>query len=141
MTDTMTIGQLANAAGVNVETVRYYQRRGLLRVPNKPPGGHRTYPRDALEQLAFIRRAQQLGFSLEEIKSLLRLSDGTQRRLTLRIAEERRKALVARITELLAMRSGLDRLIRRCKATRTGLCPLIVALKGHGGRSALGSRA
>ena len=131
MTDTMTIGQVANEAGVNVETIRYYQRRGLLKVPYKPPGGHRSYPRAVLEQLAFIRRAQQLGFSLEEIKSLLRLADGKQRRLTIRIAEERRKALAARLAELLDMRSRLDRLIRRCKTKRSGLCPLIAALKGE----------
>jgi MerR family transcriptional regulator, mercuric resistance operon regulatory protein len=140
MAESMTIGQLAKAAGVNVETVRYYQRRGLLKVPHKPPGGRRAYAREILEQLAFIRRAQSLGFSLEEIKSLLRLAEGTQRSLSLRIAQERRDALAARIAELVAMRSALDGLIRKCKATRAGPCPLITALRGHGRSVALAIR-
>src|SRR3954468_16785809 len=72
----MTIGRLAKAAGMNVETIRYYQRRGLLEEPKKPLGGHRRYPPQAVRQLAFIRRAQQLGFSLEEVKALLAFSDG-----------------------------------------------------------------
>ena len=67
----MTIGRLAKEAGVNVETVRYYQRRGLLEEPQKPAGGHRRYQQSTLDRIAFIRRAQALGFSLAEIESLL----------------------------------------------------------------------
>ena len=66
--DAMTIGHLAKEAGVNVETIRYYQRRGLLEEPEKPIGGHRRYPRVALDRIAFIRRAQKLGFSLAEVR-------------------------------------------------------------------------
>ena len=70
------IGALAEAAGVNVETIRYYQRRGLVEEPNKPMGGHRRYSASAVKRVVFIKRAQQLGFTLEEVKALLRLEDG-----------------------------------------------------------------
>src|SRR5688572_7473329 len=74
MQEAMTIGRLAKLAGVNVETVRYYQRRGLLREPSKPAGGQRRYAPAVAQQIGFIRRAQQLGFSLEEVKSLMDLA-------------------------------------------------------------------
>ena len=85
----MTIGRLAQAAGVNVETIRYYQRRGLIGEPHKPPGGHRRYPPGVLQQIAFIRRAQQLGFSLAEVKALLQHGDGKNLRETRAIAERK----------------------------------------------------
>ncbi len=69
----LTIGRLARAAGVHVETVRYYQRRGLISVPPRPTGSVRHYPQTAVGQLRFIKRAQDIGFSLAEIKQLLRL--------------------------------------------------------------------
>jgi len=67
----MTIGVLARAAGVNLETIRYYQRRGLIGTPRKPPGGVRRYDANALAHLGFIKRAQQLGFNLRDIRELL----------------------------------------------------------------------
>ncbi len=72
----MTIGQLAEAAEVNVETVRYYHRRGLLPAPPRPIGGIRRYPAAILTRLRFIRRSQSLGFSLDEVEALLSLQDG-----------------------------------------------------------------
>ena len=69
----LTIGRLAALAGVSVETIRYYQRRGLLAEPRKPLGGHRHYPADVAKRLRFIKRAQTLGFTLEETASLLQL--------------------------------------------------------------------
>lgn len=72
----LTIGRLAAAAGVNVETIRYYQRRGLLDEPNKPFQGYRHYPDDTVKRVRFIKRAQALGFTLEEIAGLLRLDGG-----------------------------------------------------------------
>ena len=71
----VTIGQLASAASVSVETVRYYQRRGLLSEPSKPLGGHRHYPTSATRRLLFIRRAQALGFTLDEVAGLLQLEE------------------------------------------------------------------
>ena len=108
----MTIGRLAKAAGVNVETVRYYQRRGLLREPHKPPGGHRRYSPTVVGQINFIRRAQQLGFSLEEVKSLLELAEAKDCRDARGIAEQKVESLAARIAQLDAMRRELKRLRR-----------------------------
>ena len=71
----LTIGRLAQSAGVNVETIRYYQRVGLLKEPEKPAYGYRHYPPDTVARIRFIKRAQQLGFTLEEISELLSLGD------------------------------------------------------------------
>jgi MerR family mercuric resistance operon transcriptional regulator len=125
----MTIGRLAKAAGVNVETVRYYQRRGLVTEPGKPQGGHRRYPPAALERIAFIRRAQQLGFSLAEVTELLQHSDGKNHRETRRIAERKQASLELHIGQLSAMRKRLKSLIQRSlKADGKGPCPIIEAL-------------
>lgn len=75
MATELTIGKLADAAGVNVETIRYYQRRGLLDEPAKPLGGHRRYPVDMVKRLRFIKRAQALGFTLSEVGGLLTLDE------------------------------------------------------------------
>jgi MerR family mercuric resistance operon transcriptional regulator len=108
---------LAKAAGVNVETIRYYQRRGLIVEPSKPFGGQRRYPAKIAAQLTFIRRAQQLGFSLEEVKTLLRHEDGRGARETRALAERKLEVLDSRITEMTAMRRKLKRLV---EASRTG---------------------
>lgn len=128
----MTIGELARAAGVHVETVRYYQRRGLLAKPAKPPGGRNHYSDTVLEQIGFIRRAQFLGFTLEEIKSMMELGDR-------RCAEGRSFAqmkldeLGARVQEINRMRRELRRLVRKCDANTGGeACPFIRALDGEG---------
>ena len=125
----MTIGRLAKAAGVNVETIRYYQRRGLLAEPHKPQGGHRRYAAAAVERIAFIRRAQQLGFSLAEVKDLLQHSEGTNHRETRRIAERKHASLELHIAQLTRMRKRLKSLIERSvKAAGKGKCPIIGAL-------------
>lgn len=125
----MTIGRLAKAAGVNVETIRYYQRRGLIAEPSKPQGGHRRYPPGATARIAFIRRAQQLGFSLAEVKELLQHSDGSNHRETRRIAERKHASLELHIEQLSGMRKRLKALIQRsAKAGGKGICPIIGAL-------------
>jgi MerR family mercuric resistance operon transcriptional regulator len=111
----MTIGQVAKAAGVNVETVRYYQRRGLIGEPTKPPGGHRRYTETVVGQIGFIRGAQQLGFSLEEVKGLIRLSEGKDSRKVQLLAEGKFTILGARIAQLNTMRRKLKRLIDACR--------------------------
>lgn len=75
-TQASAIGTIARQAGVNVETIRYYQRIGLLREPARPQGGVRRYPPDTVERIRFIKRAQDIGFTLEEVAELLRLNDG-----------------------------------------------------------------
>ena len=132
MSETMTIGRLAKAAGVNVETIRYYQRRGLLVEPRKPPGGHRRYSSMILRQVAFIRRAQQLGFTLEEIGKLLEIGLLDDQVEACRIAEERRAVIHTRAVELDRMRGELDRLIAACRKVKgRGASPLIRALFGE----------
>jgi len=131
MSETMTIGRLAKAAGVNVETIRYYQRRGLLVEPRKPPGGHRRYSSTVLRQVAFIRRAQQLGFTLEEIGKLLEIGLLDDQAAALAIAEQRRLVIDGRANELNRMRAELDRLIDACRKVKgRGPSPLIRALFG-----------
>ena len=125
----MTIGGLAKAAGVNVETVRYYQRRGLINEPHKPFGGQRRYPPLALQQIAFIRRAQNLGFSLAEVKRLLDLSDGRDGRATRLIAESKVESLNLHIGHLQKMRRQLKSLVDKSrKAKARAFCPIIAAL-------------
>ena len=129
MQEAMTIGRLAKAAGVNVETVRYYQRRGLLREPHKPLGGHRRYSAAVVRQIAFIRRAQQLGFSLEEVKSLMELAEASGCRDARGIAERKYESLGVRVAQLNAMRAELKRLIDACKRRARGApCPFIAEL-------------
>ena len=129
MQEGMTIGRLAKAAGVNVETVRYYQRRGLIGEPGKPPGGQRRYSVGVLHQIAFIRRAQQLGFSLEEVRSLLRLAAGRKPRQTRELAERKYEELSGRVAQLNAMIQQLGELIEASRELRgRGADPIIAKL-------------
>jgi MerR family transcriptional regulator, mercuric resistance operon regulatory protein len=128
----MTIAAFARAGGVGVETVRYYQRRGLLRTParsggNALSGGIRRYDEADLQRLRFIRSAQTAGFTLEEIDELLRLDAGLDRTRARELANERLAALEAKIAELQAARASLQRLARACGAKSTGPCPIISA--------------
>jgi MerR family mercuric resistance operon transcriptional regulator len=126
----MTIGTLARAAGVNIETVRYYQRRGLITTPRKPPGGVRRYAHETLAQLRFIKRAQQLGFSLREITELLKLGEGSCAE-TRTLAERKRADIDVRLRDLKAMRATLEKLIRSCRAGVPSHCPIIESLSGE----------
>lgn len=125
----MTIGALAKAAGVNIETVRYYQRRGLLLEPDKPLGGIRRYDRGDLSRLGFIKSAQRLGFSLEEIALLLKLEDGTGCDEARQIAEKKLADLRERIADMQRIENALDRLVHTCEARKGNVsCPLIASL-------------
>jgi MerR family transcriptional regulator, mercuric resistance operon regulatory protein len=123
----LTIGRLARAAGVHVETIRYYQRRGLLATPRRPPGGVRRYPPEALARLRFIRRAQQLGFSLREVRELLALGAGACDD-TRRLAEHRLADIEARLADLGRMRSSLKKLISACRTAQHATCPIVASL-------------
>ena len=124
----MTIGRLARAAGVNIETIRYYQRRGLLATPRKPVSGVRRYSSDILARLRFIKRAQELGFTLREIADLLKLGDGSCKEART-LAERRLGDIVARIRDLQSMRQTLDKLIQACRAGNQPPCPIITSLE------------
>ena len=131
MREGMTIGRLAKVAGVNVETIRYYQRRGLIDEPAKPAGGQRRYDSRAIVgRLGFIRRAQQLGFSLEEVKSLIKLAAGAGRGSEARALCERKYAeLGRRVEQLNGMRRNLrSHIARSAKAKPNDRCPILVAL-------------
>ncbi len=129
MSERFTIGAVAKAAGVNVETIRFYQRRGLLDEPQKPLGGHRNYDPDAVRRVRFIRRAQQLGFTLEEAKGLLRLEDGQSCKETRQLAEEKLAVIQKRINDLQRMRQLLAGLVAECaNGKRPRSCPIIATL-------------
>lgn len=128
----VTIAGLAEAAGVGVETVRYYQRRGLMPEPGRPAGpglggGVRRYGDEEVRRLRFIRSAQRAGFTLEEIGELLRLDSFDDRARARQMAQSRIAALDQKVEELLAARSALDRLAAECAAGTAGPCPILSA--------------
>ena len=129
MEGNLTIGRLAEAAQVNVETVRYYQRRGLMREPPRPTGSVRRYANDDVRRIRFIKRAQQLGFTLDEITNLLKLEDGRSCRETEQLAQQKLSLVEARITDLQRLRKTLRDLIGRCESGRGRItCPIIESL-------------
>lgn len=130
----LTISALARAAGVHVETVRYYQRRGLLAAPVKPPGSIRHYGQDAVERLRFIRHAQEIGFTLAEIRELLGLGSHACEETRQR-AEQKMRDINQRMAGLRGMQRMLRALLRQCAAGRPDPCPLYEGLSE--GRNAL----
>ena len=126
----MTIGALAKAAGMGVETIRYYQRRGLVAEPEKPYGSIRHYDDQALARLHFIRTAQWLGFSLDEIGGLLTLQDGTHCDEARVLGERKLASVRAKISSLRRIERALDGLVQECCAQRGNVeCPLITSLQ------------
>jgi MerR family mercuric resistance operon transcriptional regulator len=121
-----TIAGFAQAGGVGVETIRYYQRRGLLVTP-APSGGPRRYGEEDLRRLRFIRAAQGAGFTLDQIAALLTLDASEDRARARALATERLAALDAKIAELEQARAALRRLAQECEATASGPCPIIAA--------------
>jgi MerR family transcriptional regulator, mercuric resistance operon regulatory protein len=131
----MTIAGLAREGGVGVETVRYYQRRGLLDTPNRPEGagtagGIRRYGVADVHRLRFIRSAQAAGFTLEQIGELLALDATDDRARARQLASERIAALDEKIAELEQVRASLRRLARACGSGSEGPCPILSAFEG-----------
>lgn len=122
----MTIGKLAAAGGVGVETVRFYQRRGLIGTP-KRDGGIRRYDAGDLRRLCFIRKAQTAGFTLDEIVELLALDATNDRARARAMAEARIAALDRKIAELQSARTALGGLAAECASGSGGACPIIQA--------------
>lgn len=132
MAQDLTIGKVARAAGVNVETVRYYQRSGLVPEPPRPPGGVRRYSDETVARLRFIKRAQELGFALAEIRRLLALGEPQSCGRARALAADKLALVRARIADLERMRAVLDALIERCDVTRGRVaCPIIETLAGR----------
>jgi MerR family transcriptional regulator, mercuric resistance operon regulatory protein len=120
----LTIGEFAAAGGVGVETVRFYQRRDLLRTPARG-GGIRHYGPEDVRRLRFIRQAQAAGFTLEEIRELLDLDAGEDRSRARELAKARIEALDAKIADLQRARDALRRLASECAEGSTGPCPIL----------------
>jgi MerR family mercuric resistance operon transcriptional regulator len=132
-----TIGAIAKQAGVNIETLRYYERQGVVAKPPRTGSNYRIYPQDTVRRVRFVKRAQELGFSLKEIKVLLalRASRGARcedvRRQALRKVEE----IEDKIRSLEAMKLVLGKLADECAATRGPVsdCPILESLNANGG--------
>ncbi|HEY2624455.1 MerR family transcriptional regulator [Dyella sp. Tek66A03] len=127
----MTIGAVAKRVGVAIDTIRYYEREGLLPEPLRRASGYRSYDDSAVRQLRFIRRAKDLGFTLEEIRDLLALSADRQRgvKAVKKRAQERLAAIDARIAELTRVRDGLEQLVDACPGHGSpDQCPILRAL-------------
>jgi MerR family transcriptional regulator, mercuric resistance operon regulatory protein len=122
----LTIGRLAAGGGVGVETIRFYQRKGLLETPTRE-SGIRRYGADDLRRLRFIRQAQSAGFTLEEIKELLALDAGEDRSRARALAASRIEALDAKMAELSRARDALKRLASECGKDETGPCPILAS--------------
>jgi len=125
-----TIGALAETAGVNVETIRFYQRKGLMPEPEKPYGSIRRYGAAELARVRFIKSAQRLGFSLEEIGELLKLEDGARCSEARQLAEQKLVDVRQKLSDLQRIESVLAGLVARCSAVRGRVnCPLIASLQ------------
>lgn len=128
--ESLKIGAVADAAGVGVETIRYYQRRRLLGEPERPLGGIRRYSDAHIQRLRFIRQAQELGFSLDEVGELLKLEDGTHCRAARALGERKLVDVQRRLADLRRIESVLTELMDRCKSLDGGVrCPLIASLQ------------
>ena len=128
--ENLTIGAFAKAAGVNVETVRFYQRKGLLPEPYKPYGSIRRYEHADVARVRFVKSAQRLGFSLDEIIELLRLEDGTHCEEASRLAEHKLNDVKEKLADLRRMESALSGLVRACHSRKGSVsCPLIASLQ------------
>ena len=130
----LTIGRLAHEAGINLETVRYYERRGLLPKPPRTASGYRLFPADTTVRLRFIRRAQELGFSLKEIRELLtlRLSSRTTRAEIRKRADTKIADIEHKIKVLEAMRKSLRKLTNSCAGCGPiSECPILEGLEGE----------
>lgn len=126
----MTIGRVAKLAGVGIETIRFYEREGLIQKPPRRASGYRQYPADTVYQLRFIGRAKELGFTLKEIRELLSLRDGgiRPRDQVRKVAEAKIRDIDQKLARLQAMRSALAELVDSCLCGRRPTCPILEAL-------------
>lgn len=131
----LTIGHLAHIGGVNLETIRYYERRGLLPRPARTKSGYRQFSPEAARRLRFIKRAQKLGFSLDEIRELLALGTRPrQNRATIRVrAQQKIEDINHKIGALTAMKNTLHELVNQCeRCGPSGECPIVASLDKEG---------
>ena len=130
--ETLTIGAFAKAAGVNVETIRFYQRKGLLLEPDRPIGGIRRYGPTDVDRVKFVKSAQRLGFNLDEVAQLLKLEDGTHCHESADLAAARLADVRLRLADLQRMELALSQLVKACSSSQGKVtCPLIASLHRH----------
>ncbi|MEK7290396.1 MAG: Hg(II)-responsive transcriptional regulator [Planctomycetota bacterium] len=129
----LTIGQLAKETGTHVETIRYYERQGLIAEPPRRTSGYRAFPPKYVDRIRFIKRAQALGFTLKEISQLLALADGSFDCKDIRkFAEEKVKDIETRIHDLQKIKEVLHELIKKCLSKgKLSSCPIIESLTQH----------
>jgi len=128
--DGLSIGILSKQTGCNIETIRYYEKAGLLPIPARSPAGYRRYGNTHFRRLTFIRRARALGFSIEEVRTLLKLADERKRPCAeVRVvAGAHLKDVQAKIVDLRAMERVLRKTVAKCASGRSPGCPLIESL-------------
>lgn len=126
----LTIGHLARQTGTKVETIRFYEKNGLLPQPSRTEGNYRSYEQVHLNRLSFIRRARDLGFSLDQIREFLKLADDRSQSCAAvdAIAKEHRKEVERKIQDLIALKSELDRMIDQCGCGLVADCRIIESL-------------
>jgi MerR family mercuric resistance operon transcriptional regulator len=125
----LTIGKLAEQVSVNKETIRYYQRRGLISEPKKPAQGYRLYNEEHVNRIQFVRRAQELGFTLDEVAQLIDLGKHDCRK-TQRLAESKLDTTQEKIKDLRKLEKGLKQLVQGCETnSNKAKCPLVQSLK------------
>ncbi len=124
-----TIGKVAEALDINIETIRFYQRRGLITQPSKPETGYRQYPQDTVNRIRFIKRAQELGFTLDEIASLLSLNDRPCHQVQ-SLAELKLSAVKEKMANLRRLEKALTELLAQCQINDDDrYCPIIASLQ------------
>ncbi|WP_242008448.1 MerR family transcriptional regulator [Sphingomonas ginsenosidivorax] len=130
MSEKLTIGRLAAATGAKVETIRYYEQIGLLPAPARSAGNYRTYESEHLRRLSFIRRARDLGFSIDAVRELMGLADRRDQSCMAVdvIANQHRDAITRKIADLTALAGELDSLIDSCSRNMVADCRIIAAL-------------
>jgi MerR family mercuric resistance operon transcriptional regulator len=138
----LAIGKVAKKANVGVETIRFYEREGLIEEPPRRASGYRQYPTDTVDRVRFIRRAKELGFTLKEIKELISLRDGGGKRKgeVRAVAEAKMRDIDQKLARLQAMRTALGGLVESCACGRCPTCPILEALNDPEDEPATGRR-
>lgn len=132
--NTFTIGSLAQAVGINIEAIRFYQRKGLMPLPQRAYGSIRRYTNADLDRVRFIKASQRLGFSLAEVGELLMLEDGTHCEEARRIAAQKLQDIREKLADLQRIETVLNQLVAKCDSARkTVECPLISSLQKPNG--------
>ena len=127
----LTIGKLADGAGINLETIRYYERIGLMPEPGRTRGGHRTYAAFHIRRLTFIRRARELGFSVNDVRALLNLAEPHRASCgeVQKLAAHHLQAVRAKLTDLTKLEKILANMIAQCGDNRAYSCPVLAMLE------------